>query len=102
MALPCINCGRALENLLDQGNQPKGGLAFSTAGHYGTKVFDPMDGAMLEISICDQCLVRLAGLGAVGLLTRLRFPEWKMERWKPSHDITPDTTAARAETEGEG
>lgn len=33
-----------------------GGTAFRIYGHYGSTVFDPMDGSSLEIVICDECL----------------------------------------------
>lgn len=60
-ALPCIICGKSLENVgVDEGNQPYDGLAFSSHGHYGSTSFDPMDGSYLEISICDECLVKKA------------------------------------------
>lgn len=59
-AKPCIVCGRELENILDlpqESNQPNGGLAFTTLGHFGSTAFDPMDGTWLEINVCDPCLV---------------------------------------------
>lgn len=39
---------------------PMGGLHFETYGHYGSRVFDPMDGrgTKLDIAICDECLIR--------------------------------------------
>jgi hypothetical protein len=54
-ALPCIVCGRDLLSC-SRPNQPLDGLSFSTPGHYGTTVFDPMDGSALEINVCDPCL----------------------------------------------
>lgn len=63
-ALPCIVCRTPLESafnnteLSDLDNQPYGGLAFQSLGHYGGTVFDPMDGTYLEVSICDPCLVQ--------------------------------------------
>jgi hypothetical protein len=54
--LPCIVCGRDLASC-SRPNQPLDGLAFSSRGHYGTTVFDPMDGSALEINVCDPCLV---------------------------------------------
>jgi hypothetical protein len=58
----CIVCKRELENVVeeDDSNQPNDGLAFQSHGHYGTTVFDPMDGTFLEINVCDPCL-RQAG-----------------------------------------
>lgn len=56
-ALPCIACGRELQNVTgDSENQPYNGTAFESHGHYGSTIFDPMDGHFLEINICDACL----------------------------------------------
>lgn len=59
-ALPCIVCGKELDNVDREAvNQPHSGLAFTfvTHGHYGGTVFDPMDGQFIEINVCDECLV---------------------------------------------
>jgi hypothetical protein len=63
-ALPCIVCDRELTNI-DGPNQPSNGIAFSTPGHYGTTVFDPMDGSRLEINVCDPCMRGAATRGQV-------------------------------------
>ncbi len=52
----CIKCGKEMQNLMDEQLQPVEGCAFRTYGHYGTAVFDPMDGSFLEIAVCDTCL----------------------------------------------
>ncbi len=53
----CFKCGAKMDNsIAERGFQPMGGTAFSTHGHYGSTVFDPMDGTALEIVICDKCL----------------------------------------------
>lgn len=55
----CIVCRKPLENIdpgEDGHNQPDDGVAFQSHGHYGSTVFDPMDGTYLEINICDPCL----------------------------------------------
>jgi hypothetical protein len=58
-AKPCIVCGEQLYNVVDEvTNQPYEGTAFTTGGHYGSTVFDPMDGTYLELNICDECLVK--------------------------------------------
>jgi hypothetical protein len=54
--VPCLVCGGALPNLDAPGNQPSGGLEFTTHGHYGSSEFDPMDGTLLAINVCDKCL----------------------------------------------
>lgn len=65
IGLPCIACGRSLEGLFEEQNQPLGGTAFATRGHYGSGVFDPMDGSAIEINVCDDCLRLKADAGAV-------------------------------------
>jgi hypothetical protein len=60
MTLSCIACQKHLTSAwkgeLEVKNQPWHGTAFLTHGHYGSTVFDPMDGSSLEISVCDDCL----------------------------------------------
>jgi hypothetical protein len=59
-AMNCIVCNNPLDPVdIHHGgqNQPYGGLAFTSYGHYGGTAFDPMDGSYLEINICDKCLV---------------------------------------------
>lgn len=54
---PCIVCGKELKSVMGEGNQPSGGLAFVTSGHYGSVAYDPMDGSQwLEINVCDECI----------------------------------------------
>jgi hypothetical protein len=62
---PCIVCGAALTGLFPDINQPSGATAFQTTGHYGSTVFDPMDGSAIEINVCDSCLTAKATEGAV-------------------------------------
>lgn len=71
-ALPCIVCKCALPNIPGTHNQPSGGTEFMTEGHYGSTVFDPMDGSILAINICDQCLT--AALSS-GLVLRVGGPD---------------------------
>lgn len=62
MKTNCIVCNTEVENLdiayPDNAVQvhPIGGTVFRTYGHYGSTVFDPMDGSYLEIVVCDSCL----------------------------------------------
>jgi len=76
----CISCSRQLDNVLDLGLQPVGGLAFSSHGHYGTSVFDPMDGSCIEFAICDDCVVKA---GKKGLIILHKPGADKPEVWKP-------------------
>lgn len=55
--MKCIICKKSLEDIGDD-NQPIGGLSFHSYGHYGTSVFDPMDGTYLEINVCDECVTK--------------------------------------------
>lgn len=66
--LPCIACGAILRSAIEgiPSNQPSGGLVFSTYGHYGSTVFDPMDDVRrLEINVCDACLTKAIAKRAV-------------------------------------
>lgn len=57
LALPCIACGRELRNIDEAAtNQPYAGTAFGSHGHYGSTIYDPMDGHYIEINVCDACL----------------------------------------------
>lgn len=38
-------------------NMPQGGVVFQSPGQYGSNIFDPMDGSLLEINVCDECLM---------------------------------------------
>ena len=82
MTLPCIVCDKELEPAIPEPhgraeNQPYAATSFWTAGHYGSTVFDPMDGTRLEINVCDGCLTKkndkVLFLGRDGAY----------ERWKP-------------------
>lgn len=69
----CIVCDKQLANVTDDDeNQPDKGLYFRTHGQYGSEEFDPMDGSILEICVCDECIVRARSEGKV-----LYGREWK-------------------------
>lgn len=82
-ALPCIVCGVVLQNEAPEwtDNQPSGGTAFMTHGHYGSTVFDPMNGNFIEITVCDDCL-KVASEQKRVLLGR---------DWKPVVAVLEDT-----------
>ena len=72
MIAPCVVCGAALDGVgayvfgsEPDFNQPEGGTGFVTHGHYGSTVFDPMNGNTLSISICDDCLTTAGEQGRV-------------------------------------
>lgn len=73
--LRCVACHAELANIMaGEGVQPDDGLAFSTSGHYGTTVFDPMDDTMLIAIICDGCLRKAAKAGSLIRYTPPRNP----------------------------
>lgn len=66
---PCIACGRELCNVFSTKrapNQPYDACAFTSQGHYGCTIFDEMDGAKIEINVCDDCLIEARARGHVG------------------------------------
>lgn len=84
MMLPCIICQADLEPVMkDHNTLPYGGTVFTTQGHYGSTMFDPMDGSYLEITICDKCLKEKGKVGHVALYLEKKvqiFPSlWKVE-----------------------
>lgn len=81
--LICVRCGFVMKNLDARGNQPSGGLAFMTNGHYGSAVFDPMDGSALEINVCDPCLLFLGSKGVIAERVCVRSPKHKYQKWRP-------------------
>lgn len=67
-ALPCVRCDKPLQNVepdYTPANQPYEGTAFVSHGHYGSTIFDPMDGTYIELNVCDECLKGLQGTGKV-------------------------------------
>lgn len=88
-ALPCIVCGAELEALFfEHGaeNQPSHGVCFTTQGHYGSTVFDPMDGTMIEVNVCDTCLNHAAKMDRV-YATRITRPVWLRNSQDPDGKI---------------
>jgi hypothetical protein len=66
--MDCIVCKKPLENVFPDKkdlNQPDEGCAFFSAGHYGSRVFDPIDGSGIEINVCDPCLDEAWAAGRV-------------------------------------
>lgn len=66
---PCIVCGRDFCNVVSVescANQPYEGAVFTSHGNYGCTVFDEIDGAKLEVNVCDDCLKEARNRGHVG------------------------------------
>lgn len=84
-AQPCIICERELRNVMeDCDNQPYNGTTFQSQGHYGSTIFDPMDGLYLELNICDPCLVEKRALILEGKKTTT--VTWKLTPWQPTEE----------------
>jgi hypothetical protein len=82
MKIPhCIRCEAELPNLDQCGNQPGGGLEFLSQGHYGTTVFDPMDGTFIAINVCDKCLAAAKDRQDI-LFVRSVSKDVQYETWK--------------------
>jgi len=63
--IQCFCCDKELDNMEYESRNgkyvyihPMDGLHFQTYGHYGSTVFDPMDGSSLDIAICDECVIK--------------------------------------------
>lgn len=83
MNCTCIVCRKTLPNIMEDGNQPSGGVAFSSPGHYGSGVFDPMDGSCIEINVCDECLLKAGQEQIVCQQEIVRHRQVKTYPWAP-------------------
>lgn len=74
-ALNCVVCGKQLRNVFpdDVENQPNDGVVFTTSGNYGSRIFDSFNGNILELNLCDPCLVEAGAKGRV-ITTRRAVP----------------------------
>lgn len=105
MIAPCIVCGAALDGVGQhifgsdpEFNQPEEGTGFVTHGHYGSTVFDPMNGNTLSISVCDGCLTTAGEQGRV-LLGRDYKPVTARMRGGSRHpEIVGQAVCSRALT----
>jgi hypothetical protein len=91
-------CGRELQNVTEdaQENQPYNGTAFRTHGHYGSTIYDPMDGRFLEINICDTCLAShperaMEGRDRRPIMENGTVLGWEKAKW----NLTPWTPSER-------
>lgn len=62
--IPCICCGRPLQDWSGGNNQPVHGLEFAAAGHYPSSIWDNGSGELI-VNICDPCLLEGARAGRV-------------------------------------
>lgn len=105
--LNCIVCNKELEPAFPppiEHNQPYGGTSFTSRGHYGSTVWDPMDGTYLEINICDECLVKAGDEGKVlyvvpkQSVTTFLYKEWN---GRHSDAVATSDEAAGGDANGE-
>lgn len=82
--LPCFKCDKILEPVMPDSdrNQPYNATRFETHGQYGSSVFDENDGSLLEINICDECLVKSKDK----VLHKEGIPKRMWKPWIPDHD----------------
>ena len=102
-SLPCIVCGRLLLNVEGAVNQPYNGTSFTTCGHYGSTVFDPMDSRKrLVINVCDPCLLEAAQQRLVLMKTEVHQPPPELETviWVPEKEEEDETQASPAAEAG--
>lgn len=90
MILPCIVCNKALDSAIpahiESENQPNEGTVFTSRGNYGSTVWDPMsDSTIIEITVCDECLVKHKNRVLQGAITRRT--EIKYEPWEPYDQV---------------
>ena len=63
--IPCIVCKTPLDNLEYESRNgskvevhPMDGLHFTSYGHYGSTILDPIGtGEKLDVAICDKCVM---------------------------------------------
>lgn len=91
MILPCIICNNPSEDVFpgDSYNQPYKANAFTTCGHYGSTVFDPMPSfggphVWLELNICDACLEERKE--HILLVEPITKTEYKTRKWQGGED----------------
>lgn len=70
LALPCIKCGKPLENVSadEDENQPSGGTEFTSYGHYGSTIHDELFEEVrmqLVVNVCDTCILRALDAGVI-------------------------------------
>lgn len=61
----CFMCGRSCGEM----RHAERAVVFTSAGNYGSTVFDPLDDTRLALAVCDACVVvgkaRLVGYRAI-------------------------------------
>lgn len=64
--VPCIVCGKTLDAVtFDHPNHAYDANEFLAPGQLGSRVSDPVNGDILAVNICDDCLIEAQKLGRV-------------------------------------
>ena len=80
----CFVCGKELETLFSDSPQAHGATMFDTYGHYGSTVFDPMDGeTSLTISVCDEHLLEHSDRVVQRVMKKRAV--YTYDVWEPRH-----------------
>lgn len=102
--IDCFCCGKQMGNWIYKSHRPDGtvnrvnvhpmgGLHFQTYGHYGSRVFDPMDGkgTTLDVAICDECIIaNIRRLHGTGIDHAHRLALIENIQYKTEHDAAND------------
>jgi hypothetical protein len=93
MMIPCFKCGYVPESVDNKHwpEQPYKATIFTSGGHYGSTVYDPMSQLRhLRIIICDKCLVMHKDVVQEVFVTP-RSSRYAYEPWDPGEWVDPDT-----------
>lgn len=98
--IACLICGKVPEPAFKDTVEPLNALpwkatTFSTPGHYGSTVFDPLPhrGERLYVLVCDPCLIAASRAERVALLKPappVEQPEDSAELWVWDREGTPE------------
>jgi hypothetical protein len=89
--LPCIKCGEVPESAYPQAlemgepyNHPYAATVFYSHGQYGSTVWDEMGRDVIEINVCDKCLLEEAAKGNILRVTVRRTAVRDAVPWVPN------------------
>lgn len=96
---PCFKCGHVPESVNKEHfpEQPYGATIFTTGGHYGSTVYDPMSQyRRLRIIICDNCLRQYKAQVREQIETP-RSSKWEYCEWNPFEEGDEEDADVRLE-----
>jgi hypothetical protein len=83
----CLMCkmtpGRAFS---DTDIPPYGATMFTSPGHYGSTAWDPFNSDLLQVTICDDCLVANMADVLVRKDVTPKVVKFEYEPWQPGQD----------------